>query len=100
MSKEKTVVLFRVWKTDSKDVFALLPEVPGSCLRDYIGSSYEFNGHSAADLQLCIIKSRPAKPSEYKELKEQMERMGYELRIVNRISEKMHAKRRKAFKNV
>lgn len=82
----KTKTLFRVWLTDSREVFALFPRDPGT--RDpYTCTSYAHVGqHSSADPQLCIRASRPAKPSEYRALARELRRIGYKLDIRQRTS--------------
>jgi hypothetical protein len=75
-------VVFRVWKAKPRTVLALFPSIDagnGRC------QSYEHIGqHCAADYQGCIATSRPAQPVEYKELYEELTRIGYELRVNKR----------------
>lgn len=79
-----TDVVFRVDTTkDFKGtVFALMPHE--CCDRKGHVPTYQHIGqHSAADYRFCIAQSRPAKPSEFKELLNEMEvGHGYNLKIV------------------
>jgi hypothetical protein len=83
----KTKVVFRVWKGTSGagfagDVIALFPdeyEGNGMC------SSYEHVGqHSGAHYDHVIKKTRPAKPSEYRALDDELSNIGYDLLIRSR----------------
>lgn len=84
--KEKTIVVFRVFTKDFKgDVVALFPVLPGTndpntCL------AYEHIGqHSTADYAYVVGKlSRPALPCEYRDLKRELENVGYNLDIRRR----------------
>ena len=87
MSSEKTKVVFRVWKGTSgsgfKDqVIALFPGIDegnGFC------SSYEHVGqHGGADYQSVIRRTRPAAPFEIELLKQELEKIGYNLSIRSR----------------
>ena len=80
-----TDVIFRVDTTkDFKGVvYALFPHE----VNDSKGSilSYQHVGqHSSVDYQHCISKSRLASDTEYKELKEELESLGYNLRVVRK----------------
>lgn len=82
----KTIVVFRVFK-DLGDVVALFPaeiDFPnGGC------SSYQHVGqHGAAHYYHCISITRPAKPSEYKALKRELEGLGYNLKIQKRYTQR------------
>jgi hypothetical protein len=47
--------------------------------------SYEHVGqHGGANYAGVMCRTRPAKPSEYKDLQEELEERGYNLRIVKR----------------
>lgn len=87
--KEKTVAVFRKWRKGYQvsplcDIIALFPHVWAG---DNHCSSYEHVGqHGGADYQHCIRNSRPAKPSEYADLKKELEGLGYNLEIRKRAS--------------
>lgn len=78
----KTVTVFRKFKKDG-DIIALFPQEinypDGAC------ESYQHIGqHSAADYGHCLTITVPAKPEEYAPLKRDLERIGYDLKIVRR----------------
>jgi len=77
---EKEIVIFRV--DHEGTVYALFPHIegsPGCC------TAYQHIGqHCSATYQLCIRMSRPARPSEYKELATELRRIGYKLIIRKR----------------
>jgi hypothetical protein len=89
-----TPVIFRKWK-DSGDVIALFPEEVAD-LEGNISSYMHVGQHGAASLQKVMQASVPAKPKEYAELKDELERVvGYRLRVVERDSPAFRAERRK-----
>ncbi len=81
----KTDVVFRVdttkdWKGT---VFALLPHE----VCDFKGNvtTYQHVGqHSGADYRGCIATSRPATEAEYKDLKAEMESIGYNFNVIKK----------------
>lgn len=92
----KTPVVFRVWKREG-GVLALFPTLPAD-IGGFLCSSYEHVGqHGSADYFLCIQSTRLATPGEYEPLRAELERIGYALRIVKRVSYVMHHQRRTAF---
>ena len=84
----KTTVIYRKWKSGSGKgvVIALFPRIEenaGRCL------SYEHVGqHGIADYNAIIRMTDPAQPEEYADLKAELERIGYDLRIAKRNSRK------------
>lgn len=82
--KYHTPVVFRVWKDPKyhNGVIALFPyenEGQGNCL------SYEHVGqHGPAHYTGVMSITRPATPEEYADLKEELESIGYRLRIVQK----------------
>lgn len=75
--KEQTLTVFR--KDPDGEVFALFPELEGS---PGFSMSYQHIGqHGSADYRLCIRRSEPAIPEEYADLKEELESIGYNLKI-------------------
>lgn len=79
----KTDVIFRKEKDGS--ILALFPHL----LWNYAGdvTCYAHLGqHSAADYSGCIRQSKPAKPEEYKDLLNELQGLGYDLRIIKRQS--------------
>lgn len=88
---EKTTVIFRQFRKGG-DIIALFPELPGSvspstCL------SYQFIGqHGIADFNYVVQATRLCNPTNYKPLQDELESLGYNLRIVKRCSSKMRLK--------
>ncbi len=79
----KTKVIFRFWKI-SNEVIAIFPEEPGNT-NPMTCSSYEHIGqHGACNPYGIIQESRLATPEEYKDLKEELESIGYDLTIIKR----------------
>ena len=80
----KTDVIFRVdtsknWKGT---VYALFPH---DAERSGFVTTYQHIGqHSSADYHHCIATSRLATESEYKELKSELEQLGYDLNVVKK----------------
>ncbi len=99
MSDEITPVVFRRWR-DTKTVFALFPTLPS----DYEGrycDSYEHVGqHGGADYFGCVHASRPASLDEAADLKRELERIGYRLRVFKRASWKHHEARRETARSL
>lgn len=95
--KEKTKVIFRKFPTG--DVIALFPEKPGSARSWAYCDSYQLIGqHGAASADLSSAQNTTAAtPQEYAELKAELERIGYRLRVCKRYTAAMGAKRRAAF---
>ena len=81
-----TPVVLRVWRTDPADVFALFPAIPASA-SGYECQSYQHRGqHGAADYDLCIRKSRPARAQEAADLLRELRRIGYRPKMIRRAS--------------
>lgn len=81
----KTDVVFRVDTTkDFKGtIFALLPHEAYNNL-GHVTSYQHVGQHSGADYKHCIAKSRPAKENDYKDLKIEMESIGYNLNVIKK----------------
>ena len=79
---EKTAVIFRMWRTNPKTCLALFPYEDagrGCCM------SYEHTGqHGGADYLSVMGITVPATPEEYADLKSELERIGYDLEVINR----------------
>lgn len=87
-----TPVIFRVWKGRG-DVIALFPTIPDDN-RGYNVMSYEHVGqHGGASMRTMAEKTRPAKPSEYANLKQELEQIGYKLKVYQRETHAMRSAR-------
>ncbi len=100
MQNEITRVVFRKWNEDmgvkAGRIFALFPEIPAG---DHWKQcqSYE-QGQYGASKGWYMRSTRPATPEEYVDLKEELEKMGYRLEVVRRISPVMVERRGQAAK--
>lgn len=85
---EKIIVVFR--KNKNGTIFALFPYI--YIKEDYAGFyclSYAHIGqHSGAQYIHCISTSKPAKPDEYADLKRELESIGYDLIVKQKINYK------------
>lgn len=88
--EKPTVVLFRKYPTKDGEVLALFPEVPHSFLGAACTCYAHFGQHGSADPWLVIRSTRPATSEESAPLQAELERVGYSLRPVLRITRKMH----------
>jgi hypothetical protein len=76
------IVVFRKWKAPFDGILALFSHVRHS---GHLCMSYEHVGqHGGADYTGCISVTRPATPEEYKDLKSELEQIGYNLQIRKR----------------
>lgn len=83
----KTVVIFRKYKNG--DVIAIFPEIPSDMNWNHCESYMHVGQHGAADPYKVVSDTRPAYPSEYQLLKEELDGIGYELDVRQRISRAM-----------
>lgn len=73
-----TSVIFR--KFQEGDVIAIFPDIIHN---DNFHLSYQHIGqHGGCDMKGCINITEPATYEEYKDLKTELERAGYKLRII------------------
>jgi len=82
---EATTVVFRMWRIDGQDeLIALFPYAPASpCLVE----SYQCIGqHGDADYGRIVAHSRPATEDEYRNLKRELECIGYKLIVRQRAN--------------
>jgi hypothetical protein len=85
----KTVVTFRIFPDG--DVIALFPGRPaGTPSHPRLVSSYMRVGqHGGADFQVVTGRTRLARPVEFASLKRELESLGYDLIVKERISRRM-----------
>jgi hypothetical protein len=77
---EITKVLFRKWK-DDKTIIALFPEL----INYYYITCYMHVGqHSECDYDAVISNSTKATQDEYTDLKNELESLGYNLRVMQK----------------
>ncbi|MFY7937372.1 MAG: hypothetical protein ACOVOQ_08345 [Flavobacterium sp.] len=89
METEITKVIFRKWNksVDKKQgIIAIFPEDIGT-MSIYTCSAWEWVGeHGACDPAEVIKNSKPAKESEYQEIKNYLENhYGYKLEVIQRL---------------
>ena len=80
----RTIVVFRKFNGGG-EIIALFPyevNYPGGHCESYM----HVGQHSSADYGCVVGMSKPATPKEYKALKEELERIGYELNIKKKRS--------------
>lgn len=102
MSKpqEKDPVVIRVWKGDDADVFALFPAEPADNYGHYCTSYQHIGQHAGADYSHCIASSRPATRAEARSLLQELRRIGYRPRVLQRASRRHHDQRLSAARGV
>jgi hypothetical protein len=87
------IVVFR--KDTTGDCFALFPELPSDNQGFHCTAYAHLGQHCAADYELCMSRSAPAAPDEYRELYDELERRGYDLTVRHRATPEMHERRRR-----
>ncbi len=93
--QETDVFVFRRWK-DCGSLIALFPEIPTD-LYGWYCEAYEHVGqHGGADFHGCIQHTVPVRPEEYADLAEELTRIGYNLRPIQKASWHHHERRREA----
>jgi len=76
-------VVFRAWRAGG-DVIALFPRIPGDNA-GYLCNAYEHVGqHGAADWDVVLRRTRPARRTEYRELAGELRALGYRLKVGRR----------------
>jgi hypothetical protein len=86
----KTKTLFRQYPNG--EILALFPEIPADRYGHYCMSYQLIGEHGAASPEQP--NTVPASPSAYTDTLTALERRGYEIEPVKRISQAMHANRR------
>lgn len=84
--KEKTVVIFRVWRKEGT-VIALFPDIDGDghCSSyKHVGQHSPADRFSPADYKLVVSKTRLATPEEYADLFKELDHAGYNLAVRQR----------------
>lgn len=91
--KEKTKVIFRLFKGE---VVAIFPELPGALDENTCAMYAHCGQHGTCfSAELLIKNSKPATASAYKDLKGELEFFyGYNLKVMHRYVQ-AHARRRK-----
>lgn len=95
MKNSATPVIFRAFR-DNGDVIALFVTVPADASGVYCWSYMHVGQGGAAHYHKLVADTRPATDEEAQPLREELERMGYELRVVRRCTSKHDAERQAA----
>ena len=99
----KTKVIFRVFKdtpgiylSEIDEVIAVFPEIPADYAGRYPSSYMHIGQHSSVDYLTLLSVTRPAKPEEYEELKQELEGepYNYVLEVRQRCTYAMNVARR------
>lgn len=85
---EKTKVIFRASRNQKTNVFAVFPALAGDSNPYRTCLSYALIGQHSACSTDVMSWTRPAKPSEYKSLLEELEFIGYNVQVAKRFSSK------------
>jgi hypothetical protein len=88
------VVVFRKWR-DGFGIIALFPEIPADLYGRYCESYEHVGQHGGADYWGVIMNTRPANEEESADLLEELTRIGYVLRPIQRASQIHHERRRR-----
>jgi len=87
MDTEKTIAIFRKFRSGDKAVIALFPEEPGSSDPTTMSSYMHVGQHGTAGP--LASATRAASEPEYRELAAELTRIGYRLDIRRRVTRKM-----------
>ncbi len=102
MKEEITRVIFRKWPENmgaaAGRIIALFPEIPAGHHPGLHCQKYEQGQHRGVVYAEYISQTRPAAPGEYAALQEELEKIGYRLEVVNRITPAMIEARGRAAK--
>lgn len=83
-SSDVTPVVFRTFRSGG-EVIALFPYEPGTMDPGTMMSYQHIGQHGPADMGLTAVHTRPSTPDEIRPLKNELERIGYKLKILKRI---------------
>jgi hypothetical protein len=88
---EETIVIFRKYKKrhtvykSTPEILALFPEIIGDPNKLTCMCYQHVGQHGDADYGYCINElTVPAKPEEYSDLKEELESLGYKLKVMRK----------------
>ena len=91
--QHKTAAIFRKWnQKDGGGIIALFPEIPSGNFGFHCLSYEHIGHHGAADYQSVVSRTVPASEEEYRDLKQELEALGYNLAVVKRQTTRMWEK--------
>lgn len=85
-NKFKTTVIFRRYKRYHRSVIALFPYEMDNPNKGYVMCYEHYGQHSGADYNHIVSMTTLATEEEYTELKEELEEMGYNLKVAKKIN--------------
>lgn len=89
-----TLVVFRRWRDRPKTIFALFPALPSDHAGFYCDSYERIGQHAGADYYACVNASDPVSAEDAADLRRELERIGYRLKVIRRASRRVHDARR------
>lgn len=89
-------MLFRMWRGG---VIAIMPYEPADMDPAHSLSYQHVGQHGACDPAGIVAESRPAAPSEYRDLLDELESMDYEVTVLEALPPDAMTKRQQALKN-
>ena len=92
---DSTPVVFRKWP-GTGGVIALFPTLPSDIFLSHCTSYMRLGQHGGANYSYVVECTQSATPEEYAELKQELEELGYTLKVVARATAAMHEERRQA----
>lgn len=96
-SASVTLVVFRRWpRSSGGDIIALFPAQPADHLGRFCDAYEHVGQHGGADYHGVVQVTKPVSDDEAADLIRELERIGYRLRVVKRVSRKRHGARRAA----
>lgn len=87
MDTEKTVVVFRKYRGNG-ELIAIFPLINANNDRACCQSYQHIGQHGTASYWLIGAYTVPAKEHEYRDLKKELESIGYNLKIQKRVTKK------------
>jgi len=87
-----TEVIFRKDKAKDGDVYAMFPYMQGDFKFGSVTGYMHVGQHTSCDYTYCITRSKPATETEYKDLKAELESLGYNLKVVKKQNSDMYLK--------
>ena len=95
MSEQETLVMFRRWR-DTGDIIALFPELPADTEGRFCDAYEHVGQHGGADYHGVVQATRAVSVDEAGDLIEELTRIGYTLKPIQRTSQRVHESRRAA----
>jgi hypothetical protein len=89
---EADVVVFRRWK--GGDVIALFPELPADMSGVYVNAYEHVGQHGGANYHAVIHQTKPCSTDQAADLANELTRIGYRLKPIERANRRHHDRRR------